>query len=142
MTNLIKSLILTNKSILAGWVSRTVWERVVVPTCVGLVSCCIVENNQYVLNVDQKLKKPEIKKLCQEIFNTQVLSVNTYNLPPKKRHAKMKRVFVKFAGPKGNNPLENFVKILPVNQPSGKNIGTDRKSTNLKGNNFPLETLK
>ena len=103
MTNLIKSLILTNKSIR-----------------------CIVENNQYILNVDQKLKKPEIKKLCQEIFNTKVVSVNTYNLPPKKRHTKMKRVFVKFAGAKGkDNPLENFV-----------------KSTDLKGKNFPLETLK
>nr|YP_010261004.1 ribosomal protein L23 [Trentepohlia sp. BN17]UIB38758.1 ribosomal protein L23 [Trentepohlia sp. BN17] len=102
MTNLIKSFILTSKSIR-----------------------CIVENNQYVLNVDQKLKKPEIKKLCQEIFNTQVISVNTYNLPPKKRHTKMKRVFVKFAGPKGNNPLDNFV-----------------KSTGLKEKKFPLETLK
>ena len=103
MTNLIKALILTNKSIR-----------------------CIVENNQYLLNVDQKLKKPEIKKLCQAIFNTTVVSVNTYNLPPKKRHTKMKRVFVKFAGPKGkDNPLENFV-----------------KSTDLKRGNFSLETLK
>ena len=105
MANLIKSLILTNKSIR-----------------------CIVENNQYILNVDYKLKKPEIKKLCQEVFNTQVIYVNTYNLPPKKHHTKMKRAFVKFAGPKGKeNPLENFV-----------------KSTNLKekGKNFPLEILK
>ena len=92
MANLIKSLVLTNKSIR-----------------------CIIEKNQYLLNVDQKLKKPEIKRLCQEIFNTQVVSVNTYNLPPKKRHTKMKRVFVKFAGPKGkDNPLENFVKFKGI----------------------------
>lgn len=89
-TNLIKSLVLTNKSVRS-----------------------VVENNQYILNVDQKLKKPEIKKLCQEIFNTKIVSVNTYNLPPKKRHTKMKRVFVKFVGPEGkDNPLDNFVKFI------------------------------
>ena len=86
MINLIKLLVYSNKSIR-----------------------CVVEKNQYVFDVDKKLKKPEIKQICQEIFNTKVISVNTYILPPKKRRPKLKRAFVKFEGPEGkNNPLENF----------------------------------
>nr|YP_010260921.1 ribosomal protein L23 [Cephaleuros virescens]UIB38675.1 ribosomal protein L23 [Cephaleuros virescens] len=50
----------------------------------GIIS--IVEKNQYIIHVDSKFKKPEIKKFCQEIFNTPVIYVNTLNLPPKKRH--------------------------------------------------------
>ena len=83
MINLIKSLVYSNKSIR-----------------------CVVEKNQYVFDVDKKLKKPEIKKICQEIFNTKVISVNTYILPPKKRRPNYKRIFVRFNAQQ--NPFDNF----------------------------------
>ena len=52
-------------------------------------------NKTYILHVDVKLKKPEIKKICEKIFETKVIKINTYILPPKKHRQKLKRVFVK-----------------------------------------------
>ena len=54
-----------------------------------------LSGKNYILHVDVKLKKPEIKKICEKIFQTKVLKVNTYILPPKKRRPKTKRVFVR-----------------------------------------------
>nr|YP_010261189.1 ribosomal protein L23 [Cephaleuros karstenii]UIB39130.1 ribosomal protein L23 [Cephaleuros karstenii] len=106
MTNFIKSFIFNNKGIISiVEKNQYVW--------IGFVSIFLMFNNNfYILHVDSKLKKPEIKKFCQEILNTPVVYVNTLNLPPKKRQLKMKRAFVKFIGTKDTiNPIKNFMKI-------------------------------
>uniref|UniRef100_UPI003001947D ribosomal protein L23 n=1 Tax=Cephaleuros diffusus TaxID=1519597 RepID=UPI003001947D len=122
MTNFIKSFIFNNK---------------------GIIS--IVEKNQYILHVDSKLKKPEIKKFCQEILNTPVVYVNTLNLPPKKRHLKMKRAFVKFIGTKDTtNPLKNFMKINSISISSSIIRQEEIKINNKKKKqqeNFEFKTL-
>lgn len=41
--------------------------------------------DQYTFDVDVKLTKPQIKKLSQEMFKVEVLSVNTHRPPRKKR---------------------------------------------------------
>lgn len=69
---------------------------------------CVVERNQYVFNVDIRLTKQEMKKFFQETFETEVISVNSYILPPKKRKPKYKRVFVKFDP--DENPYANLLK--------------------------------
>lgn len=45
----------------------------------------LAENNQYMFNVDIRLTKPQIKKLIEQYFEVQVLSVNTHRPPRKKR---------------------------------------------------------
>jgi large subunit ribosomal protein L23 len=45
----------------------------------------LIENNQYVFDVDLRLTKPQIKKLIQELFQVNVISVNTHCPPRKKR---------------------------------------------------------
>ena len=41
--------------------------------------------DQYTFDVDVKLTKPQIKKLSQDMFKVDVLSVNTHRPPRKKR---------------------------------------------------------
>lgn len=45
----------------------------------------LIENNQYVFDVDLRLTKPQIKKLIQDLFQVNVISVNTHCPPRKKR---------------------------------------------------------
>lgn len=45
----------------------------------------LIENNQYVFDVDLRLTKPQIKKLMQDLFQVNVISVNTHCPPRKKR---------------------------------------------------------
>jgi large subunit ribosomal protein L23 len=45
----------------------------------------MMENNQYVFEVDPKATKPEIKAAIEELFEVKVVAVNTYNPPKKKR---------------------------------------------------------
>jgi len=45
----------------------------------------MMENNQYVFEVDPKATKPEIKTAIEELFEVKVVAVNTYNPPKKKR---------------------------------------------------------
>lgn len=45
----------------------------------------LAENNQYMFNVDIRLTKPQIKKLIQQYFAVNVISVNTHRPPRKKR---------------------------------------------------------
>lgn len=44
----------------------------------------LMDTNQYTFDVDLKLSKPQIKGLIEELFEVQVISVNTHR-PPKKR---------------------------------------------------------
>ena len=43
------------------------------------------KNNQYTFDVDLKLSKPQVKKLIEELFKVDVISVNTYRPPRKKK---------------------------------------------------------
>ena len=60
---------------------------------IELVKCPIVteksvqllERNQYTFDVDLKLTKPQIKQLIEELFQVEVLAVNTHRPPRKKR---------------------------------------------------------
>ena len=45
----------------------------------------LIAENQYTFDVDLKSTKPEIKKVVEEIFRVDVLSVNTHRPPRKKR---------------------------------------------------------
>ena len=44
----------------------------------------LIADNQYTFDVDLKLTKPEIKKVIQDIFKVDVLSVNTH-IPPRRK---------------------------------------------------------
>ena len=60
---------------------------------IELVKCPVVteksvqllERNQYTFDVDLKLTKPQIKLLIEELFQVEVLAVNTHRPPRKKR---------------------------------------------------------
>lgn len=45
----------------------------------------LIADNQYTFDVDLTATKPEIKKVIEEIFGVNVLSVNTHRPPRKKR---------------------------------------------------------
>lgn len=45
----------------------------------------LIENDQYTLDVDVRLTKPQIKKLIEELFQVKVLGVNTHRPPRKKK---------------------------------------------------------
>ena len=47
-------------------------------------SCRQIEENKYTFNVDKKLTKPQIKKILENLFKINIISVNTH-LPPKKK---------------------------------------------------------
>lgn len=49
----------------------------------------LIEANQYTFDVDLKLTKPQIKKLIKDIFNVDVLSVNTHRPPRKQKRLGM-----------------------------------------------------
>jgi large subunit ribosomal protein L23 len=44
--------------------------------------------NQYVFEVDRRLTKTQIQQLIEERFSVQVKSVNTHNIPNRKRRLK------------------------------------------------------
>ena len=60
---------------------------------IELVKCPVVteksvgrlEKNQYTFDVDLKLTKPQIKRLIEELFQVEVMAVNTHRPPVKKR---------------------------------------------------------
>ena len=45
----------------------------------------LLENNQYVFEVDPRATKLQIKAAIEELFEVRVVSINTYNPPKKKR---------------------------------------------------------
>lgn len=45
----------------------------------------LLENRQYVFEVDPRADKLEIKAAIEELFDVKVVAVNTYNPPKKKR---------------------------------------------------------
>ena len=49
------------------------------------------KRGQYVFSVDVRLTKPQIKKLCEEHFGVEILSVNTHIKPVKKKRFGLKQ---------------------------------------------------
>ncbi|HIK45613.1 MAG TPA: 50S ribosomal protein L23 [Leptolyngbyaceae cyanobacterium M65_K2018_010] len=45
----------------------------------------LLENSQYVFEVDPRANKLEIKEAIEDLFEVKVIAVNTYNPPRKKR---------------------------------------------------------
>ena len=53
----------------------------------------LLENNQYTLDVDLRLSKPQIKKLIEELLGEVVVSVNTHRPPRKKKRLGLSQGF-------------------------------------------------
>lgn len=68
-------------------------------------SASLNENNTVVLSVDPKANKTQIKQAVEKVFNVKVESVNTVNMPTKKKRVgryagrtnKVKKAIVKLA---------------------------------------------
>lgn len=45
----------------------------------------LLENNQYMFDVDPRLTKTKVRELIKELFDVTILSVNSHNSPRKKR---------------------------------------------------------
>lgn len=45
----------------------------------------LLENNQYVFEVDPRASKPQIKAAIEQLFDVQITGISTYNLPRKKK---------------------------------------------------------
>lgn len=65
--------------------------------------CRLIENNQYTFDVDSKLTKTQIKKIFKDVFQVDVISVNTHR-PPRLRFKK--RVIITI---KSNQSIPIFV---------------------------------
>nr|ARS45047.1 ribosomal protein L23 [Ostreobium sp. HV05007bc] len=76
----------------------------------------LIESNQYTFFVNIKLNKKQIKSILESLYKVNIISVNTYN-PPKKR-----KRFSQFEGYKTNYkkaiikiPPSQSITILPKN---------------------------
>nr|UXE31230.1 ribosomal protein L23 [Ostreobium quekettii] len=76
----------------------------------------LIEKNQYTFFVHTKLNKQQIKYILEELYEINIISINTYN-PPKKR-----KRFSQFEGYKTNYkkaiikiPASQSIQILPKN---------------------------
>nr|YP_010192301.1 ribosomal protein L23 [Athrotaxis cupressoides]QYB20981.1 ribosomal protein L23 [Athrotaxis laxifolia]QZN07963.1 ribosomal protein L23 [Athrotaxis cupressoides]BBN66374.1 ribosomal protein L23 [Athrotaxis laxifolia] len=58
---------------------------ITVDTVITEKSVSISEKNQYILNVDSKLNKTEIKKWLELYFDVEITGVNSYRPPQKKQ---------------------------------------------------------
>ncbi len=53
----------------------------------------LIEANQYTFDVDLKITKTQIKKLIKELFQVDVISVNTHRPPRKKKRLGLNQGF-------------------------------------------------
>lgn len=53
-------------------------------------SCRLIEKNKYTFDVDKKLTKPQIKKILENLFKINIISVNTHLPPIKKKTLRSK----------------------------------------------------
>lgn len=73
----------------------------------------LIEKNKYTFNVDKKLTKSQIKKILENLFKINIISVNTHLPPIKKKRlglkqgykARYKRVIIKI---KSNQQIPIF----------------------------------
>jgi len=54
-------------------------------------SCRLIEKNKYTFDVDKKLTKVQIKKILENLFKINILSVNTHLPPIKKKRLGLKQ---------------------------------------------------
>lgn len=59
------------------------YDKVLAPIITEKSTKLIQSSNTYTFKVDKRLNKVEIKKAIEEIFNVDVLRVNTINVKPK-----------------------------------------------------------
>jgi len=85
------------------------------------------QDNQYTFDVDVKLTKPQIKKISQNLFKAEVLSVNTHR-PPRKQGYKpsTKRAIIKV---KKIDELFPFPFAYEISTPKQKVKETENPST-------------
>lgn len=76
----------------------------------------MIEKNQYTFFVNSKLNKKQIKNILENLYEINIISINTYH-PPKKR-----KRFSQFEGYKTNYkkavikiPPSQSIQILPKN---------------------------
>jgi large subunit ribosomal protein L23 len=77
-----KSLILGDKN--SSKTLNTMVDFIKYPVITQKTYIGLVKNRQYTFNVDPRLSKPQIKKLFENLFNVNILSVNTH-IPPRKK---------------------------------------------------------
>lgn len=51
----------------------------------------LIEKNKYTFDVYNKLTKPQIKKILENLFEINIISVNTHLLPIKKKRLGLKK---------------------------------------------------
>lgn len=54
-------------------------------------SCRLIEKNKYTFDVDKKLTKTQIKKILENLFKINIISVNTHLPPIKKKRLGLKQ---------------------------------------------------
>lgn len=54
-------------------------------------TCSLIEKNKYTFDVYNKLTKPQIKKILENLFEINIISVNTHLLPIKKKRLGLKK---------------------------------------------------
>ena len=54
-------------------------------------SCRLIEKNKYTFDVDKKLTKSQIKKILENLFKINIISVNTHLPPIKKKRLGLKQ---------------------------------------------------
>ena len=54
-------------------------------------SCRLIEKNKYTFDVDKKLTKSQIKKILENLFEINIISVNTHLPPLKKKRLGLKQ---------------------------------------------------
>ena len=54
-------------------------------------SCRLIEKNKYTFDVDKKLTKVQIKKILENLFQINIISVNTHLPPIKKKRLGLKQ---------------------------------------------------
>lgn len=60
-------------------------DEIILRPIISERSMDLVEENKYAFFVDKRANKIEIKKAVEELFNVEVVKVNTVNIPGKKK---------------------------------------------------------
>jgi large subunit ribosomal protein L23 len=58
-------------------------------------SCRLIEENKYTFDVDKKLTKLQIKKILENLFKINIISINTHLPPIKKKRLGLKQGYKK-----------------------------------------------
>lgn len=101
----------------------------------------LIENKQYMFDVDLRLSKPQIKKLFEDYFKVKVIAVNTHRPPRQKSLAtgfpgyqtRLKRVIIKLQNDQSltyvDELMSGFIKQL-MQRSNQSNQTTQTDETN------------